>query len=107
MPSVELPRLHIDNVAAIVAVERPLLANRDPGPGEIDVQLELPVALEIVDPGPDGFDPLATRVWLDGVLAFAGAGVPELQPGFDGPRSEVVQTPDTLRIVLDPAVPCG
>jgi len=105
MAAVELPGLYADNVAAIVAVARPLLVNRDPGPGETGVPLEWFVALEVLDPGPDGVDRAATRVWLDGVLAFDGGSVPELQPGFDGPRAEVVETADTLRVVLDPATP--
>ena len=105
MSAVELPALYVDNVAAIVAVERPLLVNRDPGPGEAGVPLEWFVALEVLDPGPDGVDRSATRVWGDGVLAFDGGGAPELQPGFDGPRAAVVETADTLRVVLDPAAP--
>lgn len=42
---------------------------------------------------------------MDGVLAFDGSAVPEIQPGFDGPRATVVETADTLRVVLDPAAP--
>ena len=69
------------------------------------VPLEWFIALEILDPGPDGIDRAETRVLVDGVLAFEGGGAPELQPGFDGPRATVVQTSDTLRVVFDPAVP--
>lgn len=105
MPAVELPGLYADNVAAIVAVERPLLVNRDPGPGETGVPLEWPIALDVLDPGSDGIDRAATRVWVDGELAFDGGGVPEHQPGFDGPRAAVLETADTLRVVLDPLVP--
>ncbi len=105
MSAVELPALYVDNVAAIVAVERPLLVNRDPGPGETGVPLEWAIALEVLDPGPDGVDRAATQVWVDGVLAFDGSSVPEFQPGFDGPRATVVETADTLRVVLDPAAP--
>lgn len=102
MASVELSALMIDAVAAIVAASRPILANRDPGPAEIDVPLTSAVALEIIDPGPDGVDPKTTRVWLDGTLAFDGGGI---QTGFAGPRAAVTATADTLRIVLDPIAP--
>lgn len=105
MPTFELPALYADTIAAIVAVSRPLLVNRDPGPDESDVPLESAIALEVIDPGSSGIDRAATRVWVDGVLAFDGSAPPEIQPGFDGPRSEVVETGDTLRIVLDPLTP--
>ncbi|MCA9558187.1 MAG: Ig-like domain-containing protein, partial [Myxococcales bacterium] len=105
MAVVELPGLYVDNVASIVAVERPLLVNRDPGPGEVGVPLDWPIALEVLDPGADGIDRAATQVWVDGVLAFDGGAAPELQPGFDGPHADVVESADTLRIVLDPTTP--
>ncbi len=102
MPIIELPALYADTIAAVVAVSRPLLVNRDPGPNETGVLLESAIALEVVDPGTDGIDRMATRVWVDGALAFNGNTVIEVQPGFDGPSSQVVETVDTLRIVLDP-----
>jgi phage tail-like protein len=105
MAAVELPGLYVDNVASIVAVERPLLVNRDPGPDEVGVPLDWPVALEVLDPGADGINRAATRVWVDGQLAFDGGAAPELQPGFDGPHADVVESADTLRIVLDPTTP--
>lgn len=105
MPALELPALYVDNVAAIVAVSRPLLVNRDPGPDEAGVPIDARVALDIVDPGPDGVDRAATRIWIDAALAFEGGAAPEVKPGFDGPGATVVQTSDTLRVVLAPAVP--
>jgi len=105
VPTLELPALYADVIAAQTAPARPLLINRDPGPGEMGVPLEWFIALEILDPGPDGIDRAETRVLVDGVLAFEGGGAPELKPGFDGSRATVVQTSDTLRVVLDPAVP--
>ena len=105
MAAVELPGLYVDNVASIVAVERPLLVNRDPGPDEVGVPLDWPVALEVLDPGVDGINRAATRVWVGGQLAFDGGAAPELQPGFDGPHADVVESADTLRIVLDPTTP--
>ena len=105
MPVLELPGLYADTIAAQIAAGRPLLLNRDPGPGELGVPLEWFVALDIVDPGPDGIDRAVTRVLIDGVLAFEGGGAPEFKPGFDGPRAAALQTADTLRVVVDPTTP--
>ena len=100
MPSFELPALLVDAVASVAALDRPVLVNRDPGPDELAVPIDASVALELVDPGPDGIDRAATRVWVDGAPAFVGGGAPEVQPGFDGSDAGVVQTADTLRVVL-------
>lgn len=105
MALLELPGLVVDNVAAVIAATRLLLVNRDPGPAEDGVPLDSAVALEVVDTGSDGVARGATRVWLGGVLAFEGGAVPEFKPGFDGPRASVVETVDTLRVVLDPTMP--
>src|SRR5262245_18356465 len=102
---VELPALYIDDVVARVADRRPVLVNRDPGPGERDVPLTVTIALEVLDPGPDGIDHSSSRVWVHGALAFDVGSVPELKAGFDGPASLVSGIADTLRIVLDPLVP--
>ncbi|MCG2800508.1 MAG: Ig-like domain-containing protein, partial [Cellulomonas sp.] len=96
----------VDNIAAVIAATRLLLVNRDPGPTEDGVPLDSAVSLEVVDIGSDGVARGATRVWLGGVLAFEGGAVPEFKPGFDGPRASVVETVDTLRVVLDPTMPC-
>ncbi len=101
MTILEIPCLVVDDVVAISGISRPSLINRDPGPEEEDVPLGATIALEIIDPGPEGIDRLATSVWVDGSLAFDG----NLLLGFNGPRSGVVQSADTLRIVLDPSVP--
>jgi phage tail-like protein len=105
MASIELPTLGIEVVAAIVAASRPLLTNRDPGPDESDVPLTSTVTLEIVDPGPAGVERSATRVWVGETLAFDGAASPAIGGAFGGPRAGVAETPDTLRIVLDPRAP--
>lgn len=105
MADLQLPALYVDDVVALQGVTRPVLVNRDPGPEEAGVPIGWPVALEIVDPGPAGVDRAATSVWLDGALAFDGASAPEIQPPFSGPAAVVLQTVDTLRIVLDPLVP--
>ena len=61
MPTFELPALFVDLVAAVAAAERPALVNRDPGPDEADVPIDATVALELVDPGPDGIERATTR----------------------------------------------
>ena len=99
MGAIELPELRVEEVRDAAGVGRPILINRDPGPGEVGVPRDWPIALEVVDAGPDGIDLAGTRVWVDGVLAFDGGP----QAGFDGPRAELFQTGDTLRMVLDPA----
>lgn len=98
MATLELPRLQVDSVALISSADRPLLINRDPAPDEAGVPIDSLLALELVDPGPDGVDRGATRVWVDGVLAFDGSPI----PGFAGPLASSTQTADTLRIVLQP-----
>ncbi|NTX51839.1 Ig-like domain-containing protein [Myxococcus sp. CA039A] len=105
MATVELPALYIDTVSLFTETRRPLLLNRAPGPGEEDVPIDAALELEVVDVGTDGIARAATRVWVDGVLAFAGGDSIEVQPAFAGPLAEVTQTADTLRVVLHPAVP--
>ena len=97
MPSFELPALFVDAVASVAAastgIGRPVLVNRDPGPDELAVPLDASVALELVDPGPDGIDrasdtvlSLLTVEWEPGedgtgalVLRFAGDGALRLE----------------------------
>ncbi len=105
MPTLELPRLIIHAVAAVVATERLALVNRNPVPDETGVPVGSTVALELVDVGTAGVDRTQTRVFVDGVLAFRGGGVPEFPAAFHGTLSSVVEGADSLRIVLDPVVP--
>jgi phage tail-like protein len=101
MAEFELPALVVRAVAATIEVQRPLLINRNPAPDESGVPLSSTVALELVDSGVAGIDAAATRIWIDGTLAFDGA----LQSPFARPRASVAQGPDFLRVVFDPAVP--
>jgi phage tail-like protein len=105
VPELEIPALHVDNVTLEVTTGRPVLINRDPGPGESGVPIDGALALEIIDPGPDGIDRGQTKVWVLGQLAFDGGSAQELAPAFSGPAAGVTQSPDTLRIVLDPLIP--
>jgi phage tail-like protein len=105
MAAVELPALYVDNVALLAAAGRPLLINRDPSPGETGVPMDSAVALELVDSGEEGIDRGATRVWVDGVLAFEGGAAEEVKAPFAGALATAAQTADTLRIVLHPLSP--
>lgn len=105
MASIELPALYVDNVALVTASGRLLVVNRDPSPGEENVSLDTAIALELLDPGADGVDRVATRIYIDDKLAFSGGVVPEVSAEFAGPRSYVAETADTLRVVLDPVQP--
>ncbi|NVJ08785.1 phage tail protein [Myxococcus sp. AM001] len=105
MATVELPALYVDTVSLFAETRRPLLLNRAPGPGEEDVLVDSVLELELVDVGADGIARAATRVWVDGLLAFEGGASVEVLPGFAGPLADVTQTADMLRVVLHPAVP--
>ncbi|ADO70295.1 tail protein [Stigmatella aurantiaca] len=105
MATVELPALYVDTVSLFAETRRPLLLNRAPSPGAADIPVDSTLALEVVDVGVDGIARAATRVWVDGLLAFEGGTSVEVQPAFAGPLAEVTQTADTLRVVLHPTVP--
>src|SRR5690606_13996763 len=105
MSTLELPALYVDSVALLATTPRLVLVNRDPSPGETGVPIDATIVLELVDTGPDGVERGASRVWIDGVLAFDGSAVPELAPAFAGPLASVAQTADTLRVVLHAVVP--
>jgi len=105
LAEVELPALYVDSTAAAVSTVRLVLVNRDPGPDETAVPIDSTVALELVDTGPSGVDRAATRVWLSELLVFDGSRSPELLPEYAGPLSGVIQTADTLRVVIHPLAP--
>jgi phage tail-like protein len=98
MATIELPRVQVQSVTLITSGARPLLINRDPSPGEVGVPIDSTLGLELVDPGVAGIDTSATRIWVDGVLAFDGAPVPPF-------AAVVAQLSDSLRVVLTPAAP--
>jgi phage tail-like protein len=102
MADVELPALIVDDVRGDAAPERLVVINRHPAPGERDVPLDTSIALDVVDTGTDGIDAASTRVWVNDVLAYEARRV---LPGWDGSGAAVLDTADTLRIVLAPSVP--
>lgn len=105
MAETELPTLALHGVAAIVASSSPLLVNRDPAPDEVDVPLTSTIILELFDPGVAGVSRVATRVWVNGALAFDGNAAPEIASLFGGPRASVTETADALRLTLDAVAP--
>lgn len=105
MSSVELPALYVDSVALLVGTPRLVVVNREPSPGETGVPIDATLALELVDTGSDGVHRQCVRVWVNGVLAFEGGAARAITPAYAGPLAGVVQTSDTLRVVLHPVVP--
>jgi phage tail-like protein len=103
--NLELPALYVDSAALVATTPRLVLVNRDPSPGETAVPIDATLALELVDTGLDGVHRASARVWVDGVLAFEGGAPSEIAAAFAGPLAGVVQTADTLRVVLHPVVP--
>ncbi len=101
MATLELPRLQVEALSLAASAGGPLLINRDPAPAEVGVPVDSTLALELVDPGPDGIDQAATRIWVDGVLAFDGHAT----PAFAGPLARTTRTTDALRVVLQPTAP--
>lgn len=99
----EIPALYVDAVILDPTPATPIVINRDPEPGEVQVPIDAPIALDLTDLGMDGIDLAATQVFVAGVLAFSG-GV--FQPGFTGPQSSATNPqPDKLRIVVDALAP--
>jgi len=99
---IELGALWVGSVVDSALATRPVLVNRDPQPAETGIAPWTSIGVHIVDVGPDGIERSATRLWVDGVLAFEGGGSPEFKPGFDGPGSSCSDLPDTLLLVVDP-----
>lgn len=98
MAALELPRVQVASVALLTTSARPLLINQDPAPGESRVPVDTGIALELINPGTDGIDGSATRVWVDGVLAFDGQPVSRFV-------AVTVQTADSLSLELRPTMP--
>lgn len=99
----EIPAVYLDALVLDPTPVRPVLINRDPEPGEVEVPLDAAIALDVTDVGPDGIDVAATKIFVAGDLAFDGG---TFAPAFAGPGS-VATNPqaDTLRIIVDPVAP--
>jgi phage tail-like protein len=102
MSALELPRLLVDSVAVVVSPSRLALVNRDPGPDEHAVPVDATIGLEVVDTGSSTPSATATRVWIDGVMAFDGVAI--VAP-FAGSRASISSAGDALRLVFEPQHP--
>ena len=97
---VEFPAAYLDNLQLEEGVDRPVLINRNPEPGEAAVLIGANIQIEIADVGVDGIDESATQVYVDGNLAFDG-GV--FQTGYTGAASaSTAPQANVRRIVIDP-----
>lgn len=82
----------------IADTEGPIISNRDPGEGEVEVNLESDVAFDITDTI-SGVDMERLDVHIDSIPAIID-GV--FQSGWDGASSGIEVIPDGYRVVLDP-----
>lgn len=97
----ELPGLYVDSVVLDVAPARLLLGNRDPEPGEGRVPVTQVISLSVLDTGAvPGISVAATRVYVQGVLAYDG-GAGGFQPGFVGAGSALSVSPSVVRISVN------
>lgn len=98
---VELPAFYVDSLLLDGTSNRPILANRIPAPKALRVPQDTLIKLDVMDTTASGINAAATKVYVNGVLAFDG-GV--FQTGWAGIGS-VTSTADggrTQRITIDP-----
>jgi phage tail-like protein len=101
----QLASLALSRVDAAPLGAGPVLVNRDPAPGEIDVPLPSAIALEVTTAPPAALDVWATRVWINDALAFDGGAAAPIAATYAGPASAWSHTEPTLRVVLAPVTP--
>lgn len=101
---VELPGFYVDAIILDEPAGRPILANRYPPPSSLGAPRDTNIRLDVMDTTASGVSAAATKVYIDGELAFDG-GV--FMAGWTGLES-VTQSLDggrTRRVVIDPLVP--
>ena len=101
----ELASLALARVDGVALPPGPTLMNRDPAPGETDVPLGTPIALEITTASPDTLDAWSVRVWVNDSVAYDGSAPSPIAAPFAGPASTERFAAPTLRVVLDPVTP--
>lgn len=87
----ELPAVWLDPVILDTDTTRLRVINRNPEPGERDVALNSNIDLQIIDTGTvtPGVSLAATRIYVDGVLAYDGSSGTPFKTGYDGSGSLV------------------
>lgn len=97
----ELPAVYVDALVLDATTARPILANRVPGPGATRVPRSALVRLDVMDTTASGISLAATKVYVDGALAFDGG---TFQVGWNGGSSahSSVDGGRTRRVVIDP-----
>lgn len=96
---VEMPGVYLDaGVEDTTNPAIPVAINRTPEPGEVQVAIDTVIRIELAATS-STVSLAATKVYIEGVLAFDG-GV--FQPGFGGPSSASSNPQsDVLRIAID------
>ena len=101
----ELASLALSRVDAEVLAPGPALINRNPAPGEADVPLGTPIALEITTASTDALEAWSVRVTVNDAPAFDGSAATPIAVTYAGPASLERTSGPTLRVVLDSAAP--
>jgi phage tail-like protein len=98
--TVELPAFYVDAVTFQQPAVSPIVANRMPEPGEIQVPLAAPIRFDLMDVTNIGIDSSTVQAYVNGVLAFSGGA---FQTGFTGTAS--FPQADTYRVSITPTIP--
>ncbi|MGO8999526.1 MAG: phage tail protein [Polyangiaceae bacterium] len=101
----DLASVALSRVDAEVLAPGPALINRDPAPGEADVPLGTPIALEITTASTDALEAWSVRVTVNDAPAYDGSAATPIAVTYAGPASLERTSGPTLRVVLDSAAP--
>lgn len=101
----ELAALALTQVAATAPGAGPFLLNRDPAPGESDVPIGVPLALQIGAPAGAAIDGWSVRVYVNGALACDGSAPTPIAAAYAAAGSGYAPAATLVRVVLAPAQP--
>lgn len=82
----------------IADADAPVISNRDPAPGDVEVGITSDVKFDITD-AVSGVDMTRTTAHIDNIPALINSVI---QPGWNGPSSGIETISDGYRVVLDP-----